>query len=404
MNNWIKEEQLIIYNNKEEYNKKIAGFDIDGTIIKTKSGKTFPIDENDWEFLYDNVKQKIEEIPKDYSVIFITNQSKLYSKVGFNEIFYNQLRNKYENIVKQINRDITIFITVGNISKYRKPYITLYEEYFEGYDKENSYYVGDAAGREKDFSDSDRNFAYNLGIKFYIPEQFFLEQNLDIDFIKYNNRELIDINNFTKKNIISISIQNKDDNKTKKKNFKNINELINFICDNNNQEVILMCGYQGSGKSTLSKLINTIYNNYKIINLDILKTKSKAFKLINDYLNEGLSLIIDNTNPSINSRYCFINKIKEYNKNIKIKCIKFMTNIYLSKHLNHYRNIKNNFAVLIPDIAYTMFNKNYSNPSFNEDIDEIINIYPYCYDEYKNDKYINMLYSVYYPKCYNVIE
>ena len=82
---WIKEKDIIIYNKKEEYKRKIAGFDIDGTIIKTKSGKTFPINENDWEFLYNNIKQKIEEISDDYSVLFITNQSKLYSKLGFNE-------------------------------------------------------------------------------------------------------------------------------------------------------------------------------------------------------------------------------------------------------------------------------------------------------------------------------
>lgn len=401
---WIKEKDLIIYNKKEEYKKKIAGFDIDGTIIKTKSGKVFPINENDWKFLYNNIKQKIEEIPNDYSVLFITNQSKLYSKLGFNEDFYNKLKIKFENILKEINRDITIFITAGSNSIYRKPYIKLFEDYINDYDKENSYYVGDAAGRDKDFSDSDRNFAYNLGIKFYTPEQYFLNQCEDIDFIKYNNKELIDIINFTNKNNIIISSQKNNNSKIVKNIFKNENELIDFICKDKKQEVLMMCGYQGCGKSTLSKLINSKYDNYKIINLDILKTKLKALKLMNDYLNKGFSIIIDNTNPSKENRFVFINKIKEYDENIKIKCIKFTMNIYLSKHLNHFRYITNKCPILIPDIAYNMFNKNYSNPEFKENIDEIININPYCYNEHKNNKYMNMLYSVYYPKCYNIIE
>jgi len=402
---WIKEKDIIIYNQKKEYNKKIAGFDIDGTIIKTKSGKVFPINERDWIFLYDNIKEKIEEIPKEYSVLFITNQSKLYSKIGFNEKLYEELKNKFENIIKEINRDITIFITAGSNSIYRKPYIKLFEDYIKEYDKKESYYVGDAAGREKDFSDSDRNFAYNLGIKFYTPEQYFLNQYEDIDYIKYNNKELIDIINFINKTNIIISTQKKNNSKIIKNIFKNENELINFICkDKKEQEVILMCGYQGCGKSTLSNLISSTFNNYKIINLDILKTKSKAFKLIDTYLNQGFSLIIDNTNPSKENRFSYINKVKEFNNNITIRCIKFSMNIHLSKHLNHFRFITNQCPILIPDIAYNMFNKFYSNPEFNENIDEIIIINPYCYDKFKNNKYMNLLYSVYYPKCFNVID
>lgn len=38
---------------------------------------------------------------------------------------------------------------------------------------ENSYFVGDAAGREKDHSDCDRHFCMNLGLTFYTPEEYF---------------------------------------------------------------------------------------------------------------------------------------------------------------------------------------------------------------------------------------
>ena len=42
--------------------------------------------------------------------------------------------------------------------------------------KEESFYVGDAAGRPGDIgdnSDSDKAFAANVGVKFYLPEEYF---------------------------------------------------------------------------------------------------------------------------------------------------------------------------------------------------------------------------------------
>ena len=51
-------------------NKKIAGFDMDYTLIKPKSGKRFPIDYNDWEWLYPNVKDRLIELSKELNCNF----------------------------------------------------------------------------------------------------------------------------------------------------------------------------------------------------------------------------------------------------------------------------------------------------------------------------------------------
>ena len=39
--------------------KSVAAFDLDGTIIKTKSGQDFPVDEDDWMFKSVEVEKKL---------------------------------------------------------------------------------------------------------------------------------------------------------------------------------------------------------------------------------------------------------------------------------------------------------------------------------------------------------
>jgi bifunctional polynucleotide phosphatase/kinase len=59
---------------KEEH--RIAGFDMDYTLIKTKSGALFPKNAADWQFLYDTeIQSKLKSLhAEDVRVIIFTNQ------------------------------------------------------------------------------------------------------------------------------------------------------------------------------------------------------------------------------------------------------------------------------------------------------------------------------------------
>ena len=68
----------------------------------------------------------------------------------------------------------------------RKPGVGMWEYFLKNLNgnmkvnMKKSFYCGDAAGRpktadhKKDFSDTDRKFAINIGIDFYTPESYFL--------------------------------------------------------------------------------------------------------------------------------------------------------------------------------------------------------------------------------------
>jgi bifunctional polynucleotide phosphatase/kinase len=65
----------------------------------------------------------------------------------------------------------------------------------------DSFYCGDAAGRpagwkkdaKKDFSVTDRKFAFNVGIKFMTPEELFKEEEaVEFDWRSINPTQLIE--------------------------------------------------------------------------------------------------------------------------------------------------------------------------------------------------------------------
>ncbi|CAL9731382.1 polynucleotide 3'-phosphatase [Monosporozyma unispora] len=68
-------------------------------------------------------------------------------------------------------------------TEMRKPEVGLYKEFMKDFKEKMAipvdlkcwkWYCGDAAGRKSDFSDSDKAFAENIGIRFKLPEDIFI--------------------------------------------------------------------------------------------------------------------------------------------------------------------------------------------------------------------------------------
>lgn len=165
-------DQLFIYNILDNYSNKIAGFDLDNTIISTKSGKVFPVDKDDWKIKYTNVIPNLKKLyKKNYSIIIFTNQNGIGKNISLQDFI-----DKCENILQYIDLPITFYISLkSNNKKFRKPNTGMLEYHHSKYkiDKNNSFYVGDAWSKRYSWNDSDLKFAKNFGINFFNDKQFF---------------------------------------------------------------------------------------------------------------------------------------------------------------------------------------------------------------------------------------
>jgi bifunctional polynucleotide phosphatase/kinase len=161
--------------NLYHFKSGFACFDLDWTLVQPKDTK-FPRTYTDNYIMPKRIEKLKELIEKGYNIILFSNQ-----KLSNKENLQFKL-SRMADIIEKFNLQgipLLLYMAV-NDDKYRKPNTGMWD-YFNLYmnskgvkvSKEYSFYCGDAAGRVNDFSDSDKEFAKNIGIKFYIPEEVF---------------------------------------------------------------------------------------------------------------------------------------------------------------------------------------------------------------------------------------
>ncbi len=332
--------------------KKIFIFDLDSTIIKTKSGRVFPIDKNDWEFLNPNIF-KLNDLYDDNICGIVTNQGGLK-----NDNLINNWIEKIKNINKKINFHF-IFVSIKD-DNFRKPLPASWDYIKNNYlqniqtDKflkqKKIYYIGDAFGRPNDHSDTDVKYALNCGFKFKTPEAFF-----NFDKSKEN----------LSGTITYPQIEYYNDSEQQKL-FNSIYKLIN----SNDKTIIIMIGFPASGKSYLRKEILKKFTNFKYTNNDDLHEKINDPNLVTFKQLQSLNYCIDdNTNLNTKSRKNIIDSFPTHKK-IAV-WFNFEMDIY--KHLNYLRMYWFGNK-LINQIIYRTLAKSYSIPELSEGLDNIIEI------------------------------
>ncbi len=380
---WTDHDNVLVGKFADKVNtSKIAMFDLDDTLItpneKVRAGAPY----SKWKFC----KGVVEKLSKlsDSLIIIVSNQANL-SK------YMDQFKRKVENVVKTLReKGITapIMVYVANgYNKYRKPHTGIFSDYIVPFLKEHGVqkivdlvYVGDAAGRENDHSDSDRKFLMNIGLYlksskvipsetpyFQEPEQFFLGKPASHFMLSGIDPQKILSSRLTKAGV------------------KNVSELdtslhhLKLPGDQTKQEVILMIGPPGSGKSTIARRIEKEWG-YVRLNQDTVGSKAKIDKELRAELLNGESIVLDSTNSKASRRRDQINIAKEYFKerNLPVNIRAFVMNGDMSdddqrefaNHLNLVRERSTN-EPRVPAIVYRLYYKDYTPPSEEEGFTQI---------------------------------
>ncbi|KAG6007594.1 hypothetical protein E4U21_005792 [Claviceps maximensis] len=385
------------HDSRQPPRKKLAVFDLDGTLIITRSKSKHASHSADWKWWNEDVPGVLRALhmEKGYQVVIVSNQggvslekeSNSKSKPGGRKRA-TLFKEKCENILEELDIPTSVYAATEN-DIFRKPRPGIWSEICDDYDVSRedvdlvkSFFVGDAAGRlagptgpdgaghaEADFSSSDRDFATNLGLLFATPDAYFggndareanLTREFDVDDFPFEEATASEI-------VPGLKFNAKE-----------------------SQEIILFLGRPGAGKSTFFKR-HLRDLGYQRVNQDTLGNLSKCVDRAKDLLAQGKSIVIDNTNRNIKTREAWITVAKE--AKVPIRCLWFQTTLTVSKHNDAVRVFNKSLAAdddnmkrkILPGMAWASFDKDFQKPSVEEGFQDIVEI-PFTFrgtrDEY----------------------
>eukprot|EP00959_Pyramimonas_sp_CCMP1952_P452323 9466374-Pyramimonas_sp.AAC.1 len=209
----VREGTLIALNGGTfQESTKVAGFDLDGTLVNTKSGGSFARHADDWKLFNEHVKSKLKQLHEDgYRLVIFSNQNGIKKAVEGKKA--DQTKKRIDNFIREVGVPMEAFCAPQK-DEFRKPDTGMWTYLVSSTKGDiepmaaDSIYVGDAAGqpngcdshsvytqctrtrsfgdddvltkssciypgRPNDHSDCDKEFAANVGLRFYLPEEFF---------------------------------------------------------------------------------------------------------------------------------------------------------------------------------------------------------------------------------------
>lgn len=276
----------------------LAAFDFDGTLVCPREGRTFPKDRNDWRWLRESVPIKLRELAASGSrLLIVTDQTKDWK----------------EDMIRDVITEIGVPIELLVHRSTKKPDIS--QIVAGGW--EPDFYVGDAGGRDGDWSDCDKLFAQLLGIPYYTPEEFFPPDA---------RRERAPL---------SMGPSN---------------------------EVIVMVGYPASGKSTLAReLVDRSAGAYIRIDGDLFPTPAAMIREACRHPEKAI--IFDSTGGTAARRAVFLEWSRKNGRSARIVWVK--TDIDSAMNWNRVR-ASTTSVPSIPAVAFYTFRKRFEPPTSAE--------------------------------------
>lgn len=298
---------------------KIAGYDLDNTIIQSNNGYgNFCETEDDWHVIHDMQQDITNKRAEGYIIIIFTNQASTKKR----DITLSRI----SNVATALGNDLLVLVATKR-NMYRKPNIGMWNVMCSILNCEVTLFI-----YKGDNDVDDRGFAQNVSN----------ETKIDVDFTLIKNEETSD------------------------KDEKDMSDMSDILTDN--ERIIIMQGMPASGKSTFAtKLRDALLakgQNVVIASNDI--HGKKTLNVAKDALKNGNIVIIDNTHATRTQRAPFIAMGREMNHHI------------LGIHINTPRGIcevRNAGRVnKVSRIVYNIYVGKFEEMSYDEGFDRILTI------------------------------
>lgn len=337
------------------------GFDMDDTLIKTRSGKRFPENADDWTWNSPKVPEMLRGLTCDpcNHIFIVSNQSR----------FCHSIAQKIKALCAELNIPI-LFIVCSAHNKYRKPMrgvMDYLENLYGKPDYTNSFYVGNAMLPGVDHANSDYYFALNCRVPFIYSYVYF-----DISMSKKRADEyaahmrdgsgapsLTTLYDFKGTNSQTIdafmAILNKPADKIIS---SRSGGLITKVRSAYN--AIILVGAPASGKSTLATALSERYG-YTIVSRDDFPTKNGYTKFFRSLVNSGKKIVVDNTHATEAQRDEALTLL-DTKREIYYEQTAMV--IVSDRKCAHYLNLKRTYETgkYIPDVVYNVFYKKFEMP------------------------------------------
>lgn len=331
---------------------KIAGFDLDGTLIK--SGGTAEA----WAFWSPSVKRTLQAYEaRGYAIAILSNLADKTDTLALAQA-------RIEAVARALELgSLTAVVSSAN-DELRKPRTGMWDvvlEQVKDVDADACVFVGDAAGRSgaaapkgracKKEADYDLKCALNVGCAFLTPEQCF-EGGAKSEPPLFD----LDPRALGRGGASAASEPRARPDESER-----------------GQEVVVLVGAPGSGKSSACC---QRFARHARVNQDTLKTKAKCEKACAQALARGESVVIDNQNKNVADRAAWLAAARE--ADVPCRAVHLDVPKALCFHLNACRVLNTQHALhrdkRVPDVVIHTFYKHLQQPTTAEGFAEVLTL------------------------------